>query len=488
MRPTLHPFVKILPLVVVGIVLGDAFDMRWWVTALAAAVCIAGGILFRKKSGIAATYTAFAVLFVATTTTTLRTTPLDLPYNQPIECTATIVTIPTLNGHRHRCEGRVELAEGVRTVEINADTALHARLGDRVVLRTILRELPEGGYGELMRRRGISGRCWVDHKEDWVSLENDKRSLQFVFTRAQEWLLGRFDQLSLDGDTDAVCKAMAFGHRGEMSRTLHTNYARAGAAHLLAISGLHIGIVAMLVWALCGLLPLAIRRGHIWRNVICAVVMIVYALLTGGSPSVLRATLMFCIVQLAFADGGGRSALNVLCGALAVMLVANPNNLYDISFRLSAVAVGGIMLGYGPLMEQMRCRWRPLNWVLGVVIVGLCSTLATLPIVSNTFGVVALAGIVLNPVVILTANVIVLGSLVWVLLPFDFLRGVFRFVVGGAAELQNRCVEVVSGWDWAVAEVSIPDWLTVVCYAAMVALVATLPMAKMEKRVWKEKI
>ena len=64
--------------------LGDAFNMRWWVTAPAAAVCIAGGILFRKKSGIAATYTAFAVLFVAMTTTTLRTTPLDLPYNQPM--------------------------------------------------------------------------------------------------------------------------------------------------------------------------------------------------------------------------------------------------------------------------------------------------------------------------------------------------------------------------------------------------------------------
>lgn len=488
MRPTLHPFVKILPLVVVGIVLGEAIDVRWWVTALAAAVCLAGGVIFRNKSGISNTYTAFAILFVAMTTTTLRTTPLDLPYDHPIECTATIVTIPTLNGHRHRCEGRVELAEGVRTVEINADTALHARLGERLALRTILRELPEGSYGELLKRRGISGRCYVDHKEDWSPLERENKGGGIAFARAQEWLLGRFDRLGLEDNTDAICRAMAFGHRGDMSRTLRTNYSRAGAAHLLAISGLHIGIVAMLVWALCGLLPLASQRGHIWRNVICAAVMVGYALFTGGSPSVIRATLMFCIVQLALIDGGGRSALNVLCGALAVMLVANPNNLYDISFRLSAAAVGGIMLGYGPLMELMKSKWRALNWVWGVVIVGLCSTLATLPIVSNTFGVVAILGVVLNPVVILTANVIVLGSLVWVLLPIDFLGGVFRFVVGGAAELQNRCVEVVSSWDWAVAEVGIPAWLTVVCYVAMVALVATLPMAKMEKRVWKKKI
>ena len=488
MRPTLHPFVKILPLVVVGIVLGEAIDVRWWVTALAATVCLAGGIIFRNKSGLSATYTAFAVLFVAMTTTTLRTTPLDLPYDQPTECVATIVTIPTLNGHRHHCEGRVEGAEGVRTVEINADTALHSQLGDRVALRTTLRELPEGSYGELMKRRGISGRCWVDHKEDWVLLGKECRGGGVAFAKVQEWLLGRFDRLGLNGDTNAVCKAMAFGHRGEMSRTLRTDYSRAGAAHLLAISGLHIGIVAMLVWALCGLLPIAGRNGHIWRNVICAIVMIGYALLTGGSPSVLRATLMFCILQLSLAEGGGRSSLSTFCGALAVMLVANPNNLYDISFRLSAVAVGGIMLGYEPLMERLRSRWRPLNWMWGVVIVGLCSTLATLPIVSNTFGVVALAGIVLNPVVILTANVIVLGSLLWVLLPFDFLRGVFRFVVGGAAELQNKCVEVVSSWEWAVVDVSLPDWATMVCYVAMVALVATLPMAKMERRVWKEKI
>ena len=190
---------------------------------------------------------------------------------------------------------------------------------------------------------------------------------------------------------------------------------------------------------------------------------------------------MFCILQLSLAEGGGRSPLNVLCGALAVMLIANPNNLYDISFQLSAVAVSGIMLGYGPLMERMKSKWRPVNWVWGVVLVGLCSTLATLPIVSNTFGVVAPAGIVLNPVVILTANVIVLGSLVWVLLPFDFLRGVFQFVVGGAAELQNRCVEVVSGWNWATLEVRLPDWLTIVCYVVMVGVIVALPMAKKEK-------
>ncbi len=487
MRPVLPPFVKILPLVVVGIVLGNVVDVRWWVSALPAVVCIAMSILLRNRSGIAPLYAAFAIVFAAMATTTLRTTPTDLPYNRPIECEATIVTIPTLNGHRHRCEGEVKLAEGVRTVEINADTALHTQLGQRIAMRTTLREVAEGSYGELMRRRGVSGRCYVDNKADWILLGQSEGSIKIAFARAQEWLLDRFDRLALNGDADAICRAMSFGHRGEMSRTLRTDYSRAGAAHLLAISGLHIGIVAMLVWALCGLLPLASRKGHIWRNVVCAAVMIAYALTTGASPSVIRATLMFCIAQLALAEGGGRSSLNVLCGALSVMLMVNPNNLYDISFQLSAVAVGGIMLGYEPLMERMKSKWRPLNWVWGVVLVGLCSTLATLPLVANTFGVVAPAGIVLNPVVILTANVIVLGSLVWVLLPFEFLRRILGAIVGGAAELQNRCVEVVSGWNWAVAEVELPDWLTIGCYVAMVIVIAFIPKAKTEKRVWKEK-
>ena len=60
--------------------------------------------------------------------------------------------------------------------------------------------------------------------------------------------------------------------------------------------------------------------------------------------------------------------------------------------------------------------------------------------------------------------------------------------LGQRKTLQNKCVEVVSSWEWAVVDVSLPDWATMVCYVAMVALVATLPMAKMERRVWKEKI
>ena len=129
----------------------------------------------------------------------------------------------------------------------------------------------------------------------------------------------------------------------------------------------------------------------------------------------------------------------------------------------------------------------PVNWVWGVVIVGLCSTLATLPLVANTFGVVSLVGVVLNPVVILTANVIVLGSIVWVLLPWEPLSGIVRAIVGGAAELQNRCVEVVSSWEWSAVEVSLPDWLTAVCYVAVAVLIAMLPAIKNEKRIWKEK-
>lgn len=489
MRPVLPPFVKILPLVVVGVLLtGVAEGVPWWVTAIASAACIVGSLLCGRTKAIAAAYAAFAIVFAAMSTTALRTTPTDLPYDKPIIATATITTLPTLQGHRHRCEGRIEVEGKVRTVEINADTALHATLGSRVALRTVVRQWPEGSYGQLMLRRGVSGRCWVDNENDWALIGRAQTTPQIAFARAQAWLLGRFDRLGLEGDTAAVCKAMAFGHRGEMSRTLRTAYSRAGASHLLAISGLHVGIVAMLVWAFCALLPLAGRRGHIWRNVVCAVVMIVYALITGASPSVVRATLMFCIAQLALAEGGGgRSAVNALCGALAVMLIANPNNLYDISFGLSAVAVAGILVGYGPLMERMRTRWRVANWVLGVVIVGLCSTLATLPIVATTFGVVSLVGVVLNPIVMLTANVIVLGSIVWVLLPVGALHGVVGAIVGGAAELQNRCVEVVAGWPWSAAQVEVPTWLTIGCYLLAAALLATLPTLKNDKRLWKNK-
>src|SRR5699024_10392366 len=102
------------------------------------------------------------------------------------------------------------------------------------------------------------------------------------------------------------------------------DYGTTGASHLLAVSGLHVGIVAMLVNLLLWLLP-AFRYGHVVKNAAAITVIGLYTLLTGLSPSAVRAALMFSGAQLALAASRRGNSANILLATASVMLLIRPD-------------------------------------------------------------------------------------------------------------------------------------------------------------------
>lgn len=464
----LPPFLKILPLIIAGILLGGAVDIRAWMVAVGAAIfSLLGYILRHKWAGDI--YVALSIILWALCATEVREPQPNSIANQNSDYSATIVTEPYTVGRWQRCDAEVRESKlGGNKILLRADTALTIRLGERGTLSGRVRPLPENSYGKLMHRRGYVGTLYLTSAHDW-SVDGEAHTPTIGARKIQRALLERIDLLGLERDESAIVKAMLLGWRGEISSELRGDYSRAGASHLLAISGLHVGIVAMLVWWLCWLLPIAGRRGHIVRNIVASLVMILYAVVTGLSPSVVRATLMFVVAQGTLAYGTTRSSLNALCGTLAVMLLVNPNNLYDISFTLSAVAVVGIAIGFGPAMEFLGSKGshRAVQALLGVVIVGICSTVATLPLVAHTFGMVSLVGIFLNPIVILTAEIIVLAGFIWVSLPLGALAPTMGWIIGGAAKVQNAVVEYASSLPYSALEVELPEWVVAVGYLMM---------------------
>ena len=482
----LPPFLRILPLVVVGILLGNVLTIEAWWVAVMAAVCSSFGYLWRRKS-VGEVCIALSIVLWAMCATELRTPQTHSQPTHPTEHTITITTEPYTSGRWQRAEAVTLLGGRKANLLLYADSSVVVSLGAKGSAYGYLNPLPEGSYGKLMARRGFVGTLYLTSPVDWDS-HDTATSPTIAARRVQSRLVERVERLGLAPDEEAVVVAMLLGARYNISPTLRQAYSRAGASHILAISGLHVGIVAMVVWWLCWLLPIAGRRGHIVRNLIASVVMILYATICGLSPSVVRATIMFVTVQMALCYGTSRSALNTLCGAVTIMLLANPNNLYDISFRLSVVAVVGILVGYLPMVEFFGGteRHRLLGALLGVVVVGLCSTLATLPLVAHTFSVVSLVGIFLNPIVILTAQIIVMGGLIWVSLPLEWLTPLFRWIVGGAAEVQNRVVEYASGLSWGAIECRVPEWIVAVAYGLMLAGIIAATLWK-ERKVWKIK-
>lgn len=483
---SLPPFIKILPFVIVGILLGQVVTLRWWVAAIGGAICsLAAYTLRTRREG--SLYIAAAILLWTLATSALRTPQSVPPPTAPLNYHATITSYPTTSGRWQRCDATLRLNDKSEKIILRADTSITLAIGERGVVSGYLNPLPEGSYGSLMGRRGYVGELWATTRADWrPTAEEPKQGLAILGRRMQHKMVERIERLHLRESEEAIVEAMLTGWRGEITPSLRESYSRAGTSHLLAISGLHIGLVAMAVWWLGWLLPLTSRRGHIVRNITATLILILYAFISGLSPSAVRATIIFCTAQMALAYGTSKSSLNLLAGAASVMLLVNPNNLFDISFQLSFAAVVGIAIGYEPLAEFFGAgstkRW--LKTLLGVVIVGLCSTIATLPLVAHTFSVVSLVGIFLNPFVILTAEIIVLLGLIWVTLPLEVLQPIMSTLIGGTATLQNRLVEGAAAPPWSALEVQMPAWMVALCYLLMAGGVVVASLRK-DKKEWK---
>lgn len=178
-------------------------------------------------------------------------------------------------------------------------------------------------------------------------------------------------QLLPEGDELAVLRALAIGDKSRLSRDLRLAYRESGAMHLLALSGLHVGLVyALLVWMLR---PLG---GHRWARLLRSAVILgllwAYALVTGMSASIARAVLMIMFYEVSGLLSGDRDGLSALAGSALLLMLLRPESPRDIGFQLSYTAVLSILLLYPRLSRLLQSRSRLLTRVWELLSVSLC--------------------------------------------------------------------------------------------------------------------
>jgi competence protein ComEC len=473
------PLLKALIPLIVGIVVGVYVAVSVWVWA---AATIAFGIMARvgRKYSLSTIYIHLTILLFGATLARAHVPRQIIPQGQRVWLEVQITDYPTYRGTRSgrtlaiAARWRSDSEEGIwqpsgERLVVSFDTMYRLAAGDRVVFRGYVNPISDttNSYSRLMRARDYTGRTYISQYSHAVITPTKTGGFTTAIRRFQAGASARLGRLGLSTNEMKVAVAMTTGDRRGITPALRQSYSRTGASHLLAVSGLHVGIVFLIINVLLYLLPLA-RRGHIVKNVVAVVAIWSYAAMVGLSPSVVRAAVMFTGAQVALASSSMRNGVNIMAGTAFVMLAVKPLWLLDISFQLSFVAVAGIMAWFPPLYNLVRSRWRGLNALWGVLLVGAVASVATMPLVSHTFGVFSPVGILLNPIIVTTAYIVVSFSLVWIIMPFSLLAPVFRWVVGGAAWLQNRVVELVSAVPSATIEWSMPTWAVFAVYAAMI--------------------
>ena len=256
-----------------------------------------------------------------------------------------------------------------------------------------------------------------------------------------------------------VAEALALGWKADVGRDTKAHYRNAGLAHLLAVSGLHVGILAGIVGMLFWWTGRE-RRGRIVCGSLQLVAVWGFALITGAAPSTLRAALMFSMFIVNDMVGRRVVPLNLLALAAIVMLLAEPLLLYDVGWQLSFSAVAGILLA----QPAIRALHTPFGQAAAVSV---AATLATLPVVVATFHRLPLYFIIANVIVVPAAGVILVLSLLYMLLPCAVTAWPLQMLLRGTDSL----TEWVGSLPYAVAE---NLYLSAPLMAALTLLVISL--------------
>lgn len=234
------------------------------------------------------------------------------------------------------------------------------------------------------------------------------------FLQERSHLLKHLSDAGLDGEAYAVVAAMSLGDKSALTHEVKNAYAVSGASHVLALSGLHMGIIYML---LSFFLPR--RRWPAVSQLLLLLAMWTFVFLVGLPVSAIRAAVMLSVYALLSLGHRDRMSVNTLAFAAIMILMWRPDTLFDISFQLSFMAVWSILV-FVPLLERLvpaeyLMSHRCVKWLWGLVTVSCAAQLGVAPLVAYYFGCFPTYFLLTNFVVIPTAFVILLLALLsWV--------------------------------------------------------------------------
>ena len=257
------------------------------------------------------------------------------------------------------------------------------------------------------------------------------------FMHQREKLLARFSDNGIDGDAYAVVAAMSLGDKSALTRNLKDTYSVSGASHVLALSGLHLGIIYMLFS-----LFLPRRRWPALSQLVIILFIWAFVFLVGMSVSVVRSAVMLTVYGLLSIGNRDKMSINALAFTAIVMLIWNPSWLFDVGFQMSFMAVLAILL-FVPLFEDvfsaeylMEHRWIKRIW--GLVTVSCSAQLGVAPLIAFYFGRFSTYFLLTNFIVIPAAMVILWLSIV--VLVFPSLAYILLYIV----ELLNIALSRIS--------------------------------------------
>lgn len=220
------------------------------------------------------------------------------------------------------------------------------------------------------------------------------------------------------GEQDfAVIAAMAMGDKSALNQETKEAYSISGTSHILAVSGLHIGIIFQLIILLLG----GKRRSKL-TIILSTTIVWAYVIFIGFPASAVRAATMLSIYSMVLLSLRPDPTLNTLALAYIIMVLVNPFNIFDIGFQMSFLAVGSILLFYPLFFCLLSSHSNIIRAIWGLFCVSLAAQIGTLPLIVFYFGRISCYSLITSFIAIPAATLILyLCVLLFILSPLTYI-------------------------------------------------------------------
>lgn len=329
-------------------------------------------------------------------------------------------------------------AEGRLLVYFGLDKNAEAlKYGDKLLINASIDEVPtplnpgQFDYKSYLERKGIYHRVYVKPVNYVITETGAGNSLWTWVYSIRQYLLTQFTQHGLEGSQLAVASALVLGYDDDIDNDLLQAYSASGTLHVLSVSGMHAGILFIVLTWLLGWMGQSLPA-RIGRAFVIILTVWTYALVTGFSSPVIRAAAMFSLFAIGKSLNRQANNYNILAGSCLLMLVLNPFLLADTGFQLSYLAVFGIAAMYPCLHrlwgideriqiseknkpKPLKIAVRVVNWFTAngwsIIVMSIVAQLVTLPLGLYYFHQFPNYFILANLVVIPLSTIALLGGL-----------------------------------------------------------------------------
>ena len=313
----------------------------------------------------------------------------------------------------------------------------------------------EFDYKSYLSRNKIYRQVYLS-ENDWIINETPANfSLTVLAEKVRLKLLQIYHQQSFEENELHVLSALTLGYKRGLDPETKRVFASAGAMHVLAVSGLHVGIVFLILSILLGFL----KKHQKGRYVFIVVVLIAlwsFAFITGLSPSVKRAAFMFSFVVIGNNMNRQASIYNSLAASAFLLLLINPNNLFEPGFQLSYSAVFGIVFLQPKFDKILYFEDKIRRFALGLLTVSIAAQVATFPVSVYYFSQFPVYFWVTNIVVIPAAMVLIpLGIFLLAFNWIPLISSVLAFIISLFVKLLVGFLAFIENLPGSVAEFSI---------------------------------